>query len=414
MKVPASKKTSEKTKQALETIRRGAAEILPEQELLEKLQKSELEGRPLRIKAGFDPTAPDLHLGHTVLLRKLRHFQDLGHQILFLIGDFTGMIGDPTGRSATRKQMTRADIEQNAQTYQEQVFKILDANRTEIVFNSHWCAEMRFEDVLGLSARYTVARLLERDDFSKRYAAGESISLIEFLYPLVQGYDSVALKADVELGGTDQKFNLLVGRELQSQYGQEPQVIITVPLLVGLDGQRKMSKSYDNYVGINEPPYEMFAKLMSVSDELMWSYYVLLTDVAPADVDARRSDPFEAKKELATLVVDSFHPKGAGADARAHWEREKGQSGRERMVLPPGTATYRVNGPMPRSLSLVQIICDAKVEPSLSAVRRHIDAGAVKLGEALETVRDRDLELTFPGEYAVKIGKKKYLRIVGE
>ena len=414
MKEPSQIKLSEETQRALDLIRRGVSEILPESELVEKLRKSEQEGRPLRIKAGFDPTAPDLHLGHTVLLRKLRHFQDLGHQILFLIGDFTGMIGDPTGRSATRKQMTRAEVESNAHTYQEQVFKILDPKKTEIVFNSTWCASMRFEDVLGLSARYTVARLLERDDFSKRYQSGESISLIEFLYPLVQGYDSVALKADVELGGTDQKFNLLVGRELQGQYGQEPQVIVTVPLLVGLDGQRKMSKSYGNYVGIDEAPYPMFAKLMSVSDELMWDYYLLLTDLPAHEIDTRRADPFEAKKGLATMLVDAYHPEGAGSAARAHWEQEKGQAGRDQMVLPPDTPVFRVEGKMPQTRALVQIIKDAELEPSLSAIRRHIDAGAVKLGESLETVRDRDLQLTFPGSYVVKIGKKKYLRIVGE
>lgn len=404
---------SKETERALDLIRRGAQEILPEAELAQRLEDSARSGRPLRIKAGFDPTAPDLHLGHTVLLRKLRHFQQLGHHILFLIGDFTGMIGDPTGRSATRKQMTRAEVEQNALTYQEQVFKILDRDKTEIVFNSAWCADMKFEDVLGLTARYTVARMLERDDFSKRYGSGESISLIEFLYPLVQGYDSVALKSDVELGGTDQKFNLLVGRELQSQYGQTPQVILTVPLLVGLDGTRKMSKSYGNYIGINEAPYDMFAKAMSISDDLMWDYYLLLTDVPENEIQQMKSEPFLAKKRLAQTLVDAYHPDGAGEQAKNQWETEKGRAGRDKMVLPPNTPVLEVQDAMPCTLPLVQLIKDSGVEGSASAVRRHIDAGAIKLGENLETITDRDHQLSFPGEYAVRIGKKKYLIIRG-
>ena len=270
---------SNETKADFEKIKRGTEEILPEKELLQLLERARREKRPLKIKAGFDPTAPDLHLGHTVLLRKLRHFQEMGHRILFLIGDFTGMIGDPTGRSATRKRLTKEEVIENAKTYERQVYRILVREKTEIVFDSKWLADMRFEDVLGLTARYTVARMLERDDFQKRMASGDSISMIEFMYPLIQGYDSVALESDVELGGTDQKFNLLVGRTLQEQFGQTGQCIVTMPLLVGLDGVKKMSKSFGNYIGIDETPYQIFAKTMSVSDDLMWNYYTLLTDV---------------------------------------------------------------------------------------------------------------------------------------
>ena len=255
--------------EALQVIKRGAEEVLLETELKTKLQR----GKSLRVKAGFDPTAPDLHLGHTVLINKLRQFQDLGHEILFLIGDFTGMIGDPTGKSATRPPLTRDEVIENAKTYEQQIFKILDPEKTLVMFNSSWMGEMNASDMIQLAAKHTVARMLERDDFQKRYASGQAISIHEFLYPLIQGYDSVAMKADVELGGTDQKFNLLVGRELQKQYGQESQVIITMPILEGLDGVQKMSKSLDNYIGINEPPKEMFGKLMRISDELMWRYF---------------------------------------------------------------------------------------------------------------------------------------------
>ena len=401
-------------REALELIKRGAEEILPEGELVRKLIQSEKENKPLVIKAGFDPTAPDLHLGHTVLLRKLRHFQDLGHEIQFLIGDFTGMIGDPTGRSATRNRLTREEVDENAQTYKKQVFKILDEKKTKVVFNSTWCEDMKFQDVLGLTARYTVARLLERDDFQKRYRAGEPISLIEFMYPLVQGYDSVMMKSDVELGGTDQKFNLLVGRELQGQYGQEQQVILTMPLLVGLDGEKKMSKSFGNYIGINETPYVMFAKTMSISDELMKTYYLLLTDIPESELGLIKTDPMEAKKRLGETIVDAFHPPGSGREAREHWEKEKSAAGRTTMALPPDVPEYRVTEPMPCKKPLVNIVAEAGLEKSLTAVRKLIDAGAVKIGENLDTVQDRALELEFPGEYAVRVGKKKYLKIIGE
>ncbi|MCB1166551.1 MAG: tyrosine--tRNA ligase [Leptospiraceae bacterium] len=395
-----------------EILKRGADEILPEKSFLEKLEKSIKTGKPLKIKAGFDPTAPDLHLGHTVLLRKLRQFQDLGHEVTFLIGDFTATIGDPTGRSATRKRLTPDEVKANAKTYEDQVFKILDREKTKIVFNSKWCMPLKVDEVLGLTARYTVARMIERDDFSKRMKAGESISIIEFIYPLFQGYDSVVLESDVELGGTDQKFNLLVGRELQSQYGQEPQCILTLPLLVGLDGQKKMSKSYDNYIGIDETPYSIFAKSMSVSDELMWDYYTLLTSVPFDEMDDLKKDPLEAKKRLASELVDFLHPeagsdgKSRGQEARDAWDKEKGKDGREKLILPPDTPVLSVDA---KELMLTQAIVDAGLEKSASAVKRLIDSGAIRMGESLEVIQDKQFTMTFPGRYEIKIGKKKYL-----
>ena len=407
------RKYSKETLEQFETLKRGVEEILPEQPLLDKLEKALTTGKPLKIKAGFDPTAPDLHLGHTVLLRKLRQFQDLGHEVTFLIGDFTATIGDPTGRSATRKRLTAEEVKINARTYEEQVFKILDREKTKIVFNSEWCMTMKVEEVLGLTARYTVARMIERDDFSKRMKAGESISIIEFIYPLFQGYDSVVLESDVELGGTDQKFNLLVGRELQSQYGQEPQVIMTLPLLVGLDGQKKMSKSYDNYIGIDETPYNVFAKSMSVSDDLMWDYYTLLTSVPLDEIEELKKDPLNAKKKLAAHLVDFLHPttdketgKNQGELARQAWDSEKGKDGRDKMVLPPDTPVLTVKE---KEIPLTQAVVDAGLEKSASAVKRLIESGAIRMGEDLQQVQDKQFVLTFPGKYQFKIGKKKYL-----
>src|SRR5687767_11339091 len=302
----------------LAELKRGAAEILLEAELLTKLRR----GQPLRVKAGFDPTAPDLHLGHTVLINKMRRFQDLGHEVLFLIGDFTGLIGDPSGRNATRPALTVEEVQVNATTYQQQIFKILDPHKTRIVFNSHWMNEMSSVGLIRLAAKHTVARMLERDDFAKHYKGGQPIAIHEFLYPLVQGYDSVALKADVELGGTDQKFNLLVGRQLQESYQQEPQIVMTMPLLEGLDGVNKMSKSLGNYVGINEAADTQFGKLMSISDDLMWRYFELLSFRPLADIAALRSavdagrNPRDVKFELGVELVDRFHGAGAGARAR--------------------------------------------------------------------------------------------------
>src|ERR1039458_8591176 len=310
-------------------IKKGAAEIVKESELRAKLEKSRASGKPLRVKAGFDPTAPDLHLGHTVLLRKLKHFQDLGHTVIFLIGDFTGMIGDPTGRSATRPPLTQEQIEQNAETYKTQVFKILDPRKTVVDFNRRWFSKFTADDFVRLAAKYTVSQMLEREEFHKRFAEEKPISLHELLYPLAQGYDSVALEADVELGGTDQRFNLLVGRELQRAYGQESQVVLTTPILEGLDGVNKMSKSLGNAIGIHEPPLEMYGKVMSISDDMMWRYYELLTDVRieqiatmKADTASGKAHPMALKKELARGIVADFHSAEDAAKAGEDWARQ--------------------------------------------------------------------------------------------
>src|SRR6204780_5135739 len=305
-------------------LKKGAAEIVKESELRSKLERSLASGKPLRVKAGFDPTAPDLHLGHTVLLRKLKHFQDLGHTVIFLIGDFTGMIGDPTGRSATRPPLTREQIAENAETYKAQVFKILSPEKTVVDFNSRWFSKFSAEDFIRLTAKYTVSQMLEREDFHKRFREEKPIAMHELLYPLAQGYDSVALEADVELGGTDQKFNLLVGRELQRAYGQESQVVLTTPILEGLDGVHKMSKSLGNAIGIHEPPLEMYGKVMSISDEMMWRYYELLTDVPVADIERMKTDthPMAAKKDLARRIVADFDSAEAAAKAAEDWAKQ--------------------------------------------------------------------------------------------
>ncbi|OLE12957.1 MAG: tyrosine--tRNA ligase [Acidobacteria bacterium 13_1_20CM_4_56_7] len=305
-------------------IKKGSSEIVKESELREKLEKSRVAGKPLRVKAGFDPTAPDLHLGHTVLLRKLKHFQDLGHTVIFLIGDFTGMIGDPTGRSATRPPLSAEELMRNAKTYMEQVYKILSSRATEVRFNNEWFEKMKSADWIKLAAKTTVSQMLEREDFHKRFREEKPIALHELLYPLAQGYDSVMLKADVELGGTDQKFNLLVGRELQRAYGQESQVVLTMPILEGLDGVQKMSKSYGNAIGIKEPPLEMYGKLMSISDEMMWRYYELLTDVQMSEIERmqREAHPMQAKKDLAARIVKDFHSGEASTKAAEDWAKQ--------------------------------------------------------------------------------------------
>ena len=305
-------------------IKKGAAEIIRESELRERLENSIKTGKPLRVKAGFDPTAPDLHLGHTVLIRKLKHFQDLGHTVIFLIGDFTGMIGDPTGRSATRPPLSRADIERNAETYKAQVFKILDPHKTVVDFNSRWFSKMSVEDFIRLVAKFTVSQMLEREDFHKRFQEEKPIHMHELLYPVCQGYDSVALEADVELGGTDQKFNLLMGRVLQKDYGQPSQIVLTTPIIEGTDGVQKMSKSYGNYIGINEPPQEIYGKVMSVSDELMWRYYEVLTDISLDEIARMKRDdhPMQAKKALARRVVADFHGAHLAAQAEENWARQ--------------------------------------------------------------------------------------------
>jgi tyrosyl-tRNA synthetase len=310
-------------------IKKGAAEIIHERELRDRLENSLKTGKPLRVKAGFDPTAPDLHVGHTVLIRKLKHFQDLGHTVIFLIGDFTGMIGDPSGRSITRPPLTRADIDRNAETYKAQVFKILDSQKTVVDFNSRWFSKMSVEDFIRVCAKFTVSQMLEREEFNKRFHDEKPIAIHELLYPIVQGYDSVALEADVELGGTDQKFNLLMGRQLQRDYGQPPQIVLTMPLLEGTDGVQKMSKSYGNYIGINEPPQQIYGKVMSIADELMWRYYELLTDVKvpeieqmKADVASSKQHPMQLKKALARRIVQDFHGEQAATAADENWAKQ--------------------------------------------------------------------------------------------
>ncbi len=397
-------------KRQMEHIARGAAEIINRDELTSKLERAVASGRPLRVKAGFDPTAPDLHLGHTVLIHKLKHFQDLGHQVVFLIGDFTGLIGDPSGRSEARKPMSREELMKNAATYQQQVFKILDAGRTEVVYNSAWLSSLNFEDVLRLAARTTVARMLERDDFEKRFGERKPIGLHEFLYPLMQGYDSVAIKADVELGGTDQKFNLLMGRELQKDYGQEAQIVLTMPILEGLDGVQKMSKSLGNYVGISEPAGEIFGKLMSVSDDLMWRYLELLSDRSLEEIGGLRDKvnggglhPMEVKKMLAEEIAARYHSPGEAAAARGEFERVFQKRG-----LPEDMEEVRLAA-REGGIWLPQLLKEAGLAQGTSEARRLMAQGAVKLldgGGAVARVLD-DPEARFgPGTYILKRGSR--------
>ncbi len=388
----------------LRYLKKGLAELIREDELRERLA----EGRPLRVKAGFDPTAPDLHLGHTVLLRKMKHFQDLGHSVIFLIGDGTGRIGDPTGRNATRPPMSREEIERNAETYRRQVFKILDPDKTEVRFNSEWLDALAFEDMIRLCARYTVARLLERDDFAKRFREGAPISVHELLYPLAQAYDSVALRADVELGGTDQKFNLLVGREIQKDYGQPPQIVATTPLLEGLDGVQKMSKSLGNYVGITEPPEQMFAKLMSISDDLMWRYWEVLTDLSleqilalRRQVEAGRRHPMEVKLELARTIVADFHSPEQADRAAREFDRVVRQG-----EVPADIETV----PLPDEVRLAgelrvdKLLARVGLADSVSDAVRKLKAGAVEINGV------RHSELRYPdsagARLTIRVGKK--------
>ena len=389
---------------SLQIIKRGCDELLIESELIERLKS----GRPLRIKAGFDPTAPDLHLGHTVLINKLRHFQDFGHHILFLIGDFTGLIGDPTGKNATRPPLSREQILENAKTYKEQVFKILDPEKTEVCFNSAWFDNLGAAGMIKLAAQHTVARMLERDDFAKRYASGLPIAIHEFLYPLCQGYDSVAMRADVELGGTDQKFNLLVGRELQKHYGQPPQCVLTMPLLEGLDGVNKMSKSLGNYIGINEAPREIFGKVMSVSDGLMWRYFDLLSfrDIAEirqlkASVLAGRN-PRDVKVLLAQELVARFHTHVAAEEALAEFEARFRQG-----VLPDDMPEVALLADVP--LALVQILKQTGLTASTSESLRMIEQGAVRANG--EKVTDKATVIAVGETVILQVGKRKFARV---
>ncbi|MEO8037225.1 MAG: tyrosine--tRNA ligase [Betaproteobacteria bacterium] len=389
----------------LEVIMRGSEELLVKDELVDKLRR----GRPLRIKAGFDPTAPDLHLGHTVLINKLRQFQELGHEVLFLIGDFTGLIGDPTGKNATRPPLTPVQIEANAKSYTDQVFKILDAGRTQVCFNSTWMGKMTAVDMIRLAATHTVARMLERDDFGKRYREGRPIAIHEFLYPLVQGYDSVAMRADVELGGTDQKFNLLMGRELQKHHGQQPQCILTMPLLEGLDGINKMSKSLGNYVGINEPPKEIFGKLMSISDTLMWRYIELLSFESLESIRRWRAEveaglnPRSVKAAFAQEIVARFHGQAAAVGALADFDARFQQG-----TLPEDMPAFLLGDGL-EELSLAQVMKRAGLAASTSEAMRMIDQGGVRING--EKVSDRAIVLVRGEAMVLQVGKRRFARV---
>ena len=387
-------------REQIELLRRGAVEILLEDELVKKLER----GKPLKIKAGFDPTAPDLHLGHTVLLQKMKQFQDLGHEVVFLIGDFTGMIGDPTGRSETRKPLTHEEVEKNAATYKEQVFKILDPQKTAVDLNSRWMEKMNAVALIELAAKHTVARMLERDDFKTRYQSQQSITIHEFLYPLIQGYDSVALKADVELGGTDQRFNLLVGRELQREYGQEPQVVLTMPLLEGTDGINKMSKSLGNYIGINEAPEDIFGKMMSISDDLMWRYAELLSERPLAEIQRTRAEvaegkahPMEFKKALAEEIVTRFHGARAGESAREYFETRF-----QKRQIPKNV---RMQFSPPERVGVCQLLVDLKFARSKREARGLVAQGAVRVdGQA---VSDINFEFQRGRHRLIEVGKTR-------
>ncbi|MDT8387772.1 MAG: tyrosine--tRNA ligase [Thiogranum sp.] len=391
--------------EALELIKRGTQEILVEAELVQRLK----EGRPLRIKAGFDPTAPDLHLGHTVLLNKLRQFQELGHEALFLIGDFTGMIGDPTGKNVTRKPLTREEVLDNAKTYERQIFKILDPDRTRVLFNSSWMGAMSAADLIQLASRQTVARMLERDDFSKRYTSGQPIAVHEFLYPLVQGYDSVELKADVELGGTDQKFNLLVGRQLQEAFGQKPQIVLTMPILEGLDGVQKMSKSLGNYIGIDEPPDEMFGKLMSISDDLMWRYFELLSFRSLSDIKSLQHDvregcnPRDVKFELGMEIVARFH-----SPAEADRARENFIARFQKGAVPEEMPELHLPGGGD-GLPISNALKDAGLTSSTSESMRMIRQGAVRIDG--ERIDNPQLRLAAGCVCVCQVGKRRFARL---
>lgn len=394
-----------KLQEVLEQLKRGTDEILVEAELLKKLN----EGRTLRIKAGFDPTAPDLHLGHTVLINKLKQFQDLGHEVLFLIGDFTGMIGDPTGKNVTRKPLTRDDVIENAKSYEEQIFKILDPVKTLVMFNSSWMNAMNPAELIQLASKSTVARMLERDDFSKRYKGGQPIAIHEFLYPLIQGYDSVAMKADVELGGTDQKFNLLMGRQLQEMYGQKPQVVITVPILEGLDGVQKMSKSLNNYIGIADAPDDMFGKVMSISDELMWRYFELLSfrplqEIAQWNKECKEgANPRNYKVKLAQEIIARFHDEAAAVKALENFEAQF-----KRGAIPDDIAEIELTATA-EGYAIALLLKDAGLTSSTSDSNRMVKQGAVKIDG--EKVTDAKLKVQAGSEHVYQVGKRKFAKV---
>jgi len=414
MTQPKSKSGFRPVDEQLAYLKKGVAEIIREEELKAKLEKSLKTGKPLRAKLGVDPTAPDIHLGHTVVIRKLKHFQDMGHIAVFLIGDFTAMVGDPTGQSETRPPLTREQVNANAKTYLDQVFKILDRDKTEIRYNSEWLDKLSSYDIVRLCGKYRVARMLEREDFHKRLTEQQPISMHELLYPLLVAYDSVVLEADVELGATEQKFNLLMGRDIQREYGQEIQVAMTMPILVGLDGQRKMSKSLGNYVGITEPPTEMFGKMMSIPDELMWSYYELVTDRIPTEIAALKKEvvagavhPMDVKMRLAQEVISGFHGEDAARKAAENFQRVF----RDRQAPEEAPVQKLPRGP---ARKLIALLADLKLVPSKSEAERLIKQGGVEIdGERLDDPR-KDIDLSKPGEFLLRAGKKKFLRIIVE
>jgi tyrosyl-tRNA synthetase len=402
----------------MDLLEKGAAEIIRVADLRERLEESRKTGRPLRVKAGFDPTAPDLHLGHTVLMRKLRHFQQLGHTVIFLIGDSTALIGDPTGRNVTRKPLTRDEIDKNAETYKQQVFRILDEKATEVRYNSEWLDKLGYAGLIGLSAKVTLSQMLDRKEFLTRFRAEQDISLHELLYPLAQGYDSVALNSDVELGGTDQKFNLLMGRELQRDYGQKPQIVLMTPILEGLDGVQKMSKSLGNAIGINEPASEMYGKLMSISDELMWKYWVLLTDLKQSEIEAMRADvaagklhPMEVKKQLARTIVSGFNGEAAAESADENWARMFQQKGESEDLEEVAVAYADVAGVEPNQIRLPKLLVAMGLAASGAEANRKIAEKAVKVdGETAENLTIRVSAL--PTRLTVRLGKRAKVAVV--
>jgi tyrosyl-tRNA synthetase len=406
----------------LDLLQKGAAEIIRVSDLRERLEESRKTGRPLRIKAGFDPTAPDLHLGHTVLMRKLRHFQQLGHQVIFLIGDSTALIGDPTGRNVTRKPLTREEIEQNAQTYKQQVFKILEEQLTEVRYNSEWLDKLGYAGLIGLSAKVTLSQMLDRKEFLTRFRAEQDIRLHELLYPLAQGYDSVALNSDVELGGTDQKFNLLMGRELQRDYGQQPQIVLMTPILEGLDGVQKMSKSLGNAVGINEPPSEMYGKLMSISDDLMWKYWVFLTDLKQSEIDGVRADveagrvhPMEVKKRLARTITAGFHGEEAARNADENWARMFQQKGESEDLEEIDIAFADVTAASEAGalhIRVPKLLAALGLAASASEANRKITEKAVKINGEVVTSNVLTVD-NLPARLTVRLGKRAKVAVIG-
>jgi len=397
-------------KRQFDLIKRGTVEIIDEDELKDKLRESIKNKKPLKVKAGFDPTAPDLHLGHTVLIQKLKHFQDLGHEVYFLIGDFTGMIGDPTGKSETRKPLSKEELEKNAETYKEQIFKILDEKKTKVVYNSQWCSKLTAVDMIKLASTMTVARMLERDDFSKRFNSNKPISIHEFLYPLLQGYDSVALNADVELGGTDQKFNLLVGRHLQKLWGQRPQTVIMMPILEGLDGVQKMSKSLGNYVGITDEPNDMYGKIMSISDELMWRYYELLSDISEDEINRMKEEvnngklhPKKVKEMLAFEITKRFHDELSARQAAKYFEEMF-----KKKDIPENLETieFELEG---EDIWIAHLLKNISFVKSSSEARRMIKSNAVSINS--QKVKDENMRLK-RGEYIIRVGKRKIAKVV--